>query len=43
VIVVSAKARQNGVRDAIQRGQVTEALQKPFDADQLIRIIQDAA
>ena len=42
MIVASAKAREPGVRDAIQRAQVTEALQKPFDVDQVISIIQEA-
>jgi len=42
VIVVSANLREPGVRDAIRKAQVTEAVQKPFDVDHLVRVIQEA-
>ena len=43
VVIISADVRRPGVREAIRNEQVTEALPKPFDVDQLIRIIQEAA
>ena len=43
VILVSAKVGQPAVQDAIRKAQVTELVQKPFDVDQLVRIIQEAA
>jgi two-component system, sensor histidine kinase len=43
VILVSAKVGQPVVQDAIRKAQVTEVVQKPFDVDQLVRIIQEAA
>jgi DNA-binding response OmpR family regulator len=42
VIIVSAKARQPAVREAIKAGLVTEALMKPFDIDRLVAVIKDA-
>ena len=42
VVIISADVRRPGVREAIRTAQVTEALPKPFDVDQLIRIIQKA-
>jgi len=42
VIIVSAISHRPEVREAIRRGQVTEALAKPFDLDQLVRIIAAA-
>jgi CheY-like chemotaxis protein len=43
VIVVSAQAREPGVREAIKAGRVTEALMKPFDIDRLISAIEAAS
>jgi hypothetical protein len=40
---MSANIQQSGLRDAIRRARVTGALQKPFDVDRVIRIIQEAA
>jgi two-component system KDP operon response regulator KdpE len=42
VIVVSAYARLLSVRQVIKQGLIREALMKPFDINQLIRIITDA-
>ena len=42
VIIVSAKARQPEVREAIRAGRVTEALMKPFDIDRLVAVIAEA-
>ena len=42
VIIMSANVHQPAVREAIRLAQVTEALAKPFDIDQLIRIIEAA-
>ncbi len=42
VIVVSALARQREVREAIKQGHIVEALTKPFDIDQLIRVVTEA-
>jgi DNA-binding response OmpR family regulator len=41
VILLSAQARQPEVQAAIKAAQVTEALQKPFDIDRLLGIIED--
>jgi len=41
VILLSAQARQSEVQAAIKAAQVTQALQKPFDIDRLLGIIED--
>jgi CheY-like chemotaxis protein len=42
VIIMSVNIHEPTVREAIRQAQVTEALAKPFDVDQLIRIIAAA-
>ena len=43
IVLMSADADQIAVTDAMRDGLVTTFLEKPFDLDQLVRVIQVAA